>query len=568
MVREIRLHFCAATNRWTILVRFCSVLVMLLGLCHGSHAVSGIVRDGPKAVAGATVRIQGTDRSVVTDGKGRFSLAPLAGEKTVTVSAWKQGYYCAIARNIPASSSKAVVRLIRYQTGDNQKYEWLPPEGAKGACSECHNKAIIDMSLDDAHLKAAVNPRFLTMYNGTDMDGNRSPLTEYGKGTGQWMGTKVRMRPDLSKPYYGPGFLLDFPTLKGECSTCHVPGSAIRSDSDPNRAGGADRYGVHCDFCHKVANVSIHKSTDLPSPGAPGVRSMDIRRPFTTDPKRPQLFFGTFDDDNVPEEDTNLPLLKESRYCAPCHVGVFWNTLVYNSYGEWLASPYSDPKSGVGKTCQECHMPSPVVWKGQTITNVAPGKGGIERNPVSIHSHRMTIDETLLRASLTMKASAVATNGSVTVRVAITNDKTGHHVPTDSPLRHLILIVDGKDGQGNSLILKDSPRLPDWCGKGDRRQGYYAGLAGKAYAKLLQELWTDVFPTGAYWNHTTVVSDNRIAAFATDRSSYSFAMPRAGKALITVTLLYRRAYRELMDWKKWTDPDVTIATEHLTVTRD
>ena len=30
-------------------------------------------------------------------------------------------------------------------------------------------------------------------------------------------------------------------------------------------------------------------------------------------------------------------------------------TLIYNSYGEWLDSPYSDPKTG--KTCQECHMP-------------------------------------------------------------------------------------------------------------------------------------------------------------------------------------------------------------------
>ena len=27
-----------------------------------------------------------------------------------------------------------------------------------------------------------------------------------------------------------------------------------------------------------------------------------------------------------------------------------------NSYGEWLDSPYSDPKTG--QTCQDCHMPN------------------------------------------------------------------------------------------------------------------------------------------------------------------------------------------------------------------
>ena len=114
---------------------------------------------------------------------------------------------------------------------------------------------------------------------------------------------------------------------------------------------------------------------------------MDIRRPFAADPDRYQLFFGTFDDDNVPEEDTNLPLLKESRFCAACHYGVFWDTVVYNSYGEWLLSPYSDPAYGGAATCQQCHMPAPTLLEGQPLTNVAPGKGGVERDPLTIHAH-------------------------------------------------------------------------------------------------------------------------------------------------------------------------------------
>ena len=43
---------------------------------------------------------------------------------------------------------------------------------------------------------------------------------------------------------------------------------------------GADFFGVHCDFCHKVADVTLETSSGLPYPNTPGVLSMDIRRPF------------------------------------------------------------------------------------------------------------------------------------------------------------------------------------------------------------------------------------------------------------------------------------------------
>jgi hypothetical protein len=146
------------------------------------------------------------------------------------------------------------------------------------------------------------------------------------------------------------------------------------------------------------------------------------------------------------------------------------------------------------------------------------------------------------------------------VAVTFINDKTGHHIPTDSPLRHLILLVEAKDSRGTALKQLVGPKLPEWCGVGKANKGHYGGLPGKAYAKLLKEKWTDVFPTGAYWNHTELVSDNRLAAFATDASTYAFAPPaEGGKAAITVTLLYRRAFINLMEQKKWDVPDIIMA---------
>ncbi len=536
---------------------FCSASA---GETRATVKVSGAVFDERGPVAAARVRVQGTENVVVTDRAGRFVLKGAPAGNAFNLSAWKEGYYSALLKDVRAPKKGIRLQLVRYQISDNPHYSWIPPEGVKGACVECH-PAVTEMSLQDAHMKSAVNPRFLTMYYGTDTDGNRSPPTIYEKGTAfsLWGNTYVPQRPDSSKPYYGPGFQLDFPGALGDCSSCHIPGASLGKNIDPKSVKGADRYGVHCDFCHKVSDVRLNPKTKLPFANIHGVHGMKVNRPFTSDHKRSQLFFGTFEDVNADEGDTSLPLITESKYCAACHYGGFWDTLIYNSYGEWLRSPYADPKSGKAKTCQECHMPSPTVYKGKALTNVAPGKDGIERNPAAIHSHNMTVDAELLRNSLTMNASAIIRDGKVVVGVTLTNDRTGHHIPTDSPLRHMILLIGAKDSLGTALKQLSGPRLPDWCGTGELLKGHYAGYPGKAYAKLLKEKWTEVFPTGAYWNHTELVSDNRLAAFASDKSSYAFARPQGGKALITVKLLYRRAFITLMEQKKWNVPDIVMA---------
>lgn len=61
-------------------------------------------------------------------------------------------------------------------------------------------------------------------------------------------------------------------------------------------------------------------------------------------------------------------------------------------------------------------------------------------------------------------------------------------VPTDSPLRHLILLVQATGAGGQALPQIEGPRLPDWCGR-------QAGLPGKAYARVLAELWTEISPS-------------------------------------------------------------------------
>ena len=397
------------------------------------------------------------------------------------------------------------------------------------------------------------------MYLGQDMAGNQSPPTRYG--TSRDYGT-FPLRPDPNEPYYGPGYKLDFPETAGNCAACHTPAASVNNPYgvDPTTVSGVPAEGVPCDFCHKIWDVRLDES-GLPFANMPGVLSFEFRRP----PEGHQFFAGPFDD-VAPGEDTYSALQTESQICAPCHFGVFWDTLVYNSFGEWLESSYSEPDTG--QTCQDCHMPP------LGITQFARSeKGGLQRAAETIFSHRMpgAADEDLLQNAVTMDVFAQIQDEQLVVDVTITNDRTGHHVPTDSPLRQMILIVSVTDPEGNPLPQVDGPTIPLWGGVGDLDEGYYSGVPGTAYAKILQEMWTEVSPTGAYWNPTRILSDNRIPAMESDTTSYVFQPSKVSEAFevsVNVKLLFRRAFIELMDQKGWDNADIIMAEQSILISSE
>lgn len=524
-------------------------------------SISGLVQDDKGPLADAVVRLKGTVHSVLTEKDGTFTLSGLEAGQPAAITAWAPGYYIGGGQPIQPGGDKLVITLKKHTGDDNPDYAWLPSflkpgQGENQGCAECHsNKGTslgfslpVDEWQQDLHSQSAVNPRFLTMYEGSDRQGRRSDETRYFavKDYGSFP-----LRPDPSRSYYGPGYRLDFPQTEGNCAACHTPAAAMNApvNTDPRGLSGPAAEGVSCDFCHKVWDVKVDSATGLPRPNVPGVLSMEFRRPH----QGHQFFAGPYDD-VAPGEDTFSPLQRQSRFCAACHFGVFWDTVVYNSYGEWLQSPYSQP--GLGKTCQDCHMPP----LGNAYC-AKPDKGGIARDPATVFSHRMpgAADTSLLQNAVTLRLSASRESGRVMARVAITNDKTGHHVPTDSPLRHMILLVSADSGSSRSLSLIDGPTLPSWCGSKNGQAGHYAGQPGKAYAKVLEELWTRVTPTGAYWNPTRIVSDNRLAAFASDSAAFVFQCRDEEPVEVQAKLLFRRAYIELMEIKGWDSPDISMA---------
>jgi len=349
------------------MVIFPWVFVMLIpfSACKSNTpAIEGIVQnDQGSPIAGATIRIQTTEYHTTSLSDGSFFL-PLegAGDEPYDLTAWAPGYYCSGPVEARSGQKGLALELIPHADFDNPAYAWLPSleqpgQGEDQGCAKCHSAAgteipftlPVDEWLDDAHSRTATNPRFLTMYAGTDVRGNQSPPTVYGYSRDYG---SFPLRPDPDTPYFGPGYKLDFPETTGNCAACHTPAASVNDPYgiDPRTVEGVAAEGVPCDFCHKVWAVKLNSDTGLPNPNMPGVLSFEFRRP----PDGHQLFAGPYDD-VAPGEDTYSPLQTESQFCAPCHFGIFWDTVIYNSFGEWLASPYNDPETG--QTCQDCHMP-------------------------------------------------------------------------------------------------------------------------------------------------------------------------------------------------------------------
>ncbi len=572
-----------------ILVVFICSLLVFLGFTLGSlvkwpvplpSTISGTILTADGPVAGALVQIKGVDDRTTTAQDGSFQLSGVGKVTPVMVTAWTPGYFVGYTELNPNAADwkggkDIQITLKPLYEKDNAQYPWFSFEGVdfSASCGLCHREYPEWQA--DAHSQSAINPRFLSIYTGTDVNGNPGQPVKFD------MQGKP-LPPDASQPYYGAGFQLDTPNRAGNCATCHTPvASKVPNNNNcgwsgchtsltiehsngvispatlPVVSSGPGLDGISCEFCHKVGDVIIDPKTNLPKPDMPGILSMRLYRPEGD----AQVFFGTLLD--VPRRVSYSPLQTQSEYCAPCHYGVFGGvvgvgnvtggTVIYNSYGEWLDSPYSDPNTG--KTCQECHM---LVSDAQYF--VFPEKGGILRDYTPLHDHTMpgAADETLLQNAVSLVSSAQRVGDQLQVQVSLTNDQTGHSVPTDAPTRSMILVVEVTDAQGVPVNLSQGPVNPAWSGN-------YSGTPGKTFAKVLRDDWTGETPTAAYWRPVTVVEDSRLAALATDSTQYTFDLPAGVAGQVNVKLFFRRTFQEIAQQKGFTDPDILMETATIPV---
>jgi hypothetical protein len=262
---------------------------------------------------------------------------------------------------------------------------------------------------------------------------------------------------------------------------------------------------------------------------------------------RGQLFFGTLDDVDR-GEDAFSPVYRDSKYCASCHEGVVFGVHVYSTYSEWLNSP----AGRAGKQCQDCHM-APTG----TMTNVAPGRGGLERDPKTLANHRFFTGsrEDMFRRSVRVSAELKRDGGGVRARVRVLADDVGHRVPTGFLDRHLLLVVEGVDAAGRPLAARSGPTLPAAAGP------ELKGKAGRLYGRLRSD--DEGHTPAPFWRPGPDPVDTRLAPGRDDESEFTFP---AGLEEVRVQLLYRRFWQEVTREKGWPDADLVIAEQRLRAT--
>jgi hypothetical protein len=538
-------------------VTLLSGVAFLLAACF--HTLDGTVTDAQAPIAGAVVRLRATENSTVTDEDGRFKL-PISGFPLHrTVTAWKEGYYIGAA-DLSGLRTNLTIELRPLPAEDNPQHVWLPsgPDpNVELACGNCHVELHDEWRQTD-HANAARNPLVLAFYNGVDAAG---------------------------KPNVGAGYRLDFPDEVGNCAACHAPAAVVDQPAgvDLNHVSGEAANGVFCHFCHAIRSMARPYAETTT-----GANALDLLRP----PADQHLFIGPYDD--VPGRDAHNPLYKQSQVCAACHSGGWWGVEAYTSFEEWQSSPYAQEDV----QCQDCHM-APDGETTRVVSPCAPASGELGMNEllcqvqaciechftpltarfddpttaipliparqpqtISTHGAFNTRDETFLRRAVAMTVTAVQGIDGVLATVSIANVGAGHHLPTDSPLRNMILVVDAHDAEGQPLAQVGGPTVPDWGGSGAVDAGNYAGLPGKGFARVMEDYDGNV-PAPPWRNGVRVHSDTRIPARAVDRSTFAFALPQDRVLLAPVTveakLVYRRVFKPWLDEKGFALPDVTLA---------
>ncbi len=508
------------------------------------------------------------------------------------ISVWAPGHYI---HTFPCDGRTTYNEtLLPLEDGDNVNYSWIGANFSTAQsqnCAGCHSDAQgrgeYSEWTKDGHSSVFVDPYFWTIYMGTDIHRNPGQETRWEYTNG---GQKKRVPEPLS--LYGPGFRLDYPNDNGTCAYCHAPAAvkALQQGMDltvwknnlPAIPFNVETEGVTCDVCHKVTDVLIGED-QLPFAERPGILSFFFMRPNLdklfyvgplTDHKPSRLLEpGTSEDIGACS-----PVFSESKFCAACHYGKFFDTVIYNSYGEWLNSSYGkkeieNEEGGVKKenaayrSCQDCHMRSSEAI-GNSLQEERAACTGANHSFLNFNHNMMNRNDNgttaIFKDVVTIDLEPIVEAGKIKVKVTVTNIGAGHKFPTDSPLRHLILLVEARDEKKTLLAQVEGPVIPLWGGIGPNLKEDFAGRPGGIYANILKEKDTNIVPTVAFWNPTVPAwegSDTRLLPQIPVQKEYSFVTPHSGDATITATLIYRYAFIEIIRQKQWPMNDIQVTAE-------
>jgi hypothetical protein len=299
-----------------------------------------------------------------------------------------------------------------------------------------------------------------------------------------------------AQAFDSPRFQQSFQKVRAEmgrdpgCLTCHAPAAVYMQDVRFDKKTSWE--GVTCDFCHTVQ--SIRQGAPLPF-----VIKAGLVKTGPLKGAKPDAHDAAYS-----------PAYTSSTICAPCHQYTTDKKFdLLTTYAEWEASPYP----AKGTTCQSCHM--------RTATgNVVDPK--IRRSASSsINVHEMPGGHSVaeLNRALLAQVQAERRAGVVDVTVTVINRGAGHKVPTGSPLRAIVMVVEADNSAG-------------------ARQTATRTFGRNVVDAAGQELTDDA---AVFLRAARTVSDNRLAPGERRTERFSFTMPATAPVRALARFYYRYA---------------------------
>ena len=286
------------------------------------------------------------------------------------------------------------------------------------------------------------------------------------------------------------------------------------------------REGVACDMCHVISGISrLSNAGVLISPGH--TKFGTIRNPEPNDAHASEY----------------NPLYASSEYCGACHDFVTDRGLeLETTFREWRESGFYV----TGKTCSDCHMPAyqgSAVQDGpiRTLHRHTFAGADLALVPFPERPDQLQAVTSLLRDAVTLELvtpTSAGRGGQTAFEVRITNDGTGHDVPSGVPFnRQVWLSVTVRDGQDD--VVYSSGQLDE---NDDLMDGHssFPERDPDLFNVQATMLRADSVPTGFTWD-AVYLTNPSIKAGETRVAEYEFAVPAdvSGNLTVDVALRFR-----------------------------
>ncbi len=296
--------------------------------------------------------------------------------------------------------------------------------------------------------------------------------------------------------------------LDGLCLRCHAP--ALLQAQDTKWERKVSWEGVTCDFCHSVRSVTA-----------------DVRTPFVLDVG--QVKSGPLRDAQPTIHGARYTnAFASSMICNPCHQFTNEKGLeVLSTYNEWQASPY--PARSI--TCQTCHMRS---TSGKVVDPTVKRVGSTS---VNLHEMPGGHSVTELNRALGAVIASERHGGTIDVTVQVTNKGAGHRLPTGSPLRSIVMVVQVDNGTGK------------------------AQTASRTYGRVVvDDANKEAVDEQTVWlRGTKVIRDDRLAPNERRVEKFSFQMP-ANTPVRSVAKFYYRYSPEVPGTAESGQPFLSVSS--------